>query len=271
MLRNMEYIFSDEMLKLLDHFTSLTEVRIAFFSLGGEELCIGKNRSICGYCRMRRRASVFNNACLADDQRGRDASLEKPGVHFYQCHAGLCEAVMPVMVGEVPIGYAMIGQFRLAGAPGEARSDREQQALAKLPEFSREKVDDLLSMFEVLIHHIANHALVGRRDFDLLNPLIERMCSDPSEGLSLGEAARFVGLSASRLSHLFTSMMGISFKRFQMVQRLELAERLMKAHPGWRMARIAEACGFEDPLYFSRAYKKLRGIPPTAFAHRIQA
>ena len=37
MKRAMEYIFTDEMLKLLDHFTSLTEVRIAFFSLDGEE------------------------------------------------------------------------------------------------------------------------------------------------------------------------------------------------------------------------------------------
>ena len=29
------------------------------------------------------------------------------------------------------------------------------------------------------------------------------------------------------------------------------------------MAHIAEECGFEDPLYFSRAYKKHRGVPPS--------
>ena len=262
----MEYIFSEEMLKLLDHFTSLTEVRIAFFSLDGEELCIGKDRSICSFCALRRRAAVFNRSCLTDDQAGREASLEKGGVHFYQCHAGLCEAVVPVRVGEVPIGYAMIGQFRLAGHRADARNDREFQALEKLPEFSREKVADLLSMFEVLIHHIANQSLVGKRDFDLLGPLVERMRSDPAEKLTLAGASAIAGLSTSRLSHLFTSMMGISFKRFQMFQRLELADRLMKAHPDWRMARIAEQCGFEDPLYFSRAYKKHRGIPPSVAA-----
>jgi AraC-like DNA-binding protein/ligand-binding sensor protein len=265
MFRNMEYVFSDEMLKLLDHFTSLTEVRIAFFSLDGKELCIGKNRSICGYCAMRRRSKAFHSACLADDELGRRTSLDRGGVHFYRCHAGLCEAVMPVRVGNVPIGYAMIGQFRLAGTRADAQSGTHRQALAKLPEFTPEKVDDLLSMFEVLIHHIANHALVGRRDFDLLNPLIDRMRSDPAEVLSLPEAARFVGLSPSRLSHLFTAMMGISFKRYQMAQRIERAERLMRSHPEWRMGRIAEACGFEDPLYFSRAYRKHRGRPPSEF------
>ena len=263
MKQNMEYIFSDEMLKLLDHFTSLTEVRIAFFSLDGEELCIGKDRSICGFCAMRRRAAAFNEACLSDDQSGREQSLEKSGVHFYQCHAGLCEAVVPVRVGEVPIGYAMIGQFRLAGHQADARNARERTALGKLPEFTHEKADDLLSMFGVLIHHIANHALVGKRDFDLLGPLVERMRSNPAEKLALGGAAKMVGLSSSRLSHLFTSMMGVSFKRFQLNQRLDLADRLMKTHPDWRMARIAESCGFEDPLYFSRAYKKHRGIPPS--------
>ncbi len=268
MIGNMEYIFSREMLNLLDHFTSLTEVRIAFFSMDGEELCIGKNRSICGYCAMRRRAGAFNAACLADDDGGRKASLEKGGVHFYQCHAGLCEAVVPVLVGGVPIGYAMIGQFRLAGNKVEIRNPREQAAVEQLPEFTREKVDDLLSMFEVLIHHIANHALVGRRDFDQLNPLIERMRTDPAEVLTLSGAARFVGLSPSRLSHLFSSMMGIGFKRYQLFQRLELADRLMQAHPDWRMGRIAASCGFEDPLYFSRAYKKHRGVAPSSFARR---
>lgn len=259
----MEYIFTDKMLNLLDHFTSLTEVRIAFFSLDGEELCIGKDRSICGYCSMRRKAKAFNTACLSDDQNGREASLVKGAVHFYQCHAGLCEAVVPVRAGEMPIGYAMIGQFRLAGAVADVRSEREQTALEKLPLFTREKVDDLLSMFEVLILHITHQSLVGRRDFDLLGPLVERIRKDPAEGLSLAAAARFVGLSASRLSHLFTAMMGINFKRFQLTQRLDLADRLMKSNPDWRMTRIAESCGFEDPLYFSRVYKKHRGIPPS--------
>ncbi|MDF7825184.1 PocR ligand-binding domain-containing protein [Pontiellaceae bacterium B12227] len=259
----MEYIFSPEMLKLLGHFTSLTGVRIAFFSQAGEEMCIGKDRSICSYCSMRRREQGFNKACLANDQQGRAAALEKNGVHFYQCHAGLCEAVMPIRVGQAPIGYVMIGQFRLSGAKESARNRHETAALKKMPVFSREKVDDLLSMFEVLIHHIANHALVGRRDYDLLNPLVERMRSDPAESLTLAEAARVVGLSPSRLSHLFTTMMGTNFKRYQMNRRLELADRLMKANPDWRMARIAEKSGFDDPLYFSRAYKKHRGIPPS--------
>ncbi|VGO22908.1 PocR ligand-binding domain-containing protein [Pontiella sulfatireligans] len=263
MQRAMEYIFTDEMLKLLDHFTSLTEVRIAFFSMDGEELCIGKNRSICDFCSMRRRSQAFNAGCLADDQHGREVAQENGGVYFYQCHAGLCEAVVPVYAAEVPIGYAMIGQFRLAGAAEAGRNQRELQALKKLPVFTREKVDDLLSMFEVLIQHIASQSLVGRRDFDLLGPLIERMRARPEELLTLTEAARFVGLSASRLSHLFSAMMGTNFKRFQITQRLDLADRLMKAHPDWRMARIAEACGFEDPLYFSRVYKKHRGVPPS--------
>ncbi len=263
MKKTMEYIFTDEMLKLLDHFTSLTEVRIAFFSLDGEELCIGKNRSISTYCALRRRTKSFNAACLAADEIGRQTALEKNGVHFYQCHAGLCEAVVPVYVGEMPIGYAMIGQFRLAGKAAESRNEKESDALKKLPTFTREKVEDLLSMFEVLIHHIANHALVGRRDFDLLNPLVDRMRSNPAEALTLAEASNIVGLSASRLSHLFTSMMGISFKQFQMAQRLELADRLMKIHPDWPVTKIAGSCGFEDPLYFSRIYKKHRGIPPS--------
>ena len=263
MKKPMEYIFSDEMLKLLDHFTSLTEVRIAFFSLDGEELCIGKNRSICSYCRRRRRTPGFQAACLADDRKGREQALQNSGLYSYQCHAGLCEAIVPVGVGPQLIGCAMIGQFRRAGAMPEPRNESERKALEKLPVFTNQKIDDLLSMFQVLIEHIARQSLVGRRDFDALGPLIERMRRNPKEELSLADAAKSVGLSASRLSHLFPSVLGTGFKQFQLRQRLELADRLMKANPDWRMARIAEECGFSDPLYFSRTYKKVRGVPPS--------
>ena len=266
----MEYIFSDEMLKLFDCFTSLTEVRIAFHSLSGEGLYIGKDRSICSYCSMRRRSQNFRNACLAADRRGRDGALERGGVNFYRCHAGLGEAVVPVFVGNVPIGYVMIGQFRLEGEPAECSNLREAQALEKLPVFSDQKVGELLRMFQLLISHITNQSLVGRRDFDLLEPLVERMRKNPAEVLSLADAAKYVGLSMPRLSHLFTSMMGIGFKRFQRAQRLELADRLMEMHPDWRVSRVAEACGFEDPLYFSRVYKKQRGIPPSKAVQRFR-
>jgi len=263
MQKQMEYLFTDEMLTLLDHFSSLTGVRIAFFSLDGEELCIGQNRSICSYCRQRRRARDFKAACRTDDQTGRAAALERCSVYFYRCHAGLCEAVMTVVTGGRPIGYAMIGQFCLAGELPETRNERERKALEALPVFTRQKIEDLLSMFRVLIEHIAGQSLVGRRDFDLLGPLVERIRANPAEALTLTAAAQFVGLSASRLSHLFTSMMGVSFKRFQLTQRLALADRVMQAHPDWRMTRVADECGFLDPLYFSRVYRKNRGIPPS--------
>ena len=259
----MEYLFTDEMLTLLDHFSSLTGVRIAFFSLDGEELCIGQNRSICRYCRQRRRTHSFKAACMEDDQAGREAALERCGVYFYRCHAGLCEAVMTVVTGARPIGYVMIGQFCLADELPEIRNERERKALEDLPVFTWQKTEDLLSMFRVLIEHIAGQSLVGRRDFDLLGPLVERMRGNPAESLTLTSAAQFVGLSASRLSHLFTSMMGVSFKQFQLTQRLVLADRIMKTHPDWRIGRVAEECGFVDPLYFSRVYRKNRGVPPS--------
>jgi AraC-like DNA-binding protein/ligand-binding sensor protein len=263
MSQNLEYIFTDEMTALLDHFTSLTEVRIAFFSLDGEELCIGKDSGLCGYCALRRRSLRFRDACLADDAAGRQHALETGSVHFYPCHAGLGEAVMPVFMGPAHIGYAMIGQFRLKGNPVAVRTQRQQEAVEQLPEFSRAKVDDLLSMFQVLIQHIANQGLVGRRDYDLLGPLLERMQMNPHERLSLKDAAQVVGLSSSRLSHLFTSTLGISFKQYQIRQRLKLADRLLTTNPDWRITRVAEACGFDDPLYFSRTYKKHRGVSPS--------
>jgi len=170
---------------------------------------------------------------------------------------------MPVLSAGRPIGYAMIGQFCLSGLVPAAHTDRPRAALADLPVFTHRKSEDLLSLFRVLIEHIAAQSLVGRRRFDLLGPLAERMRTHPEEALTLSGAARFVGLSSSRLSHLFTLAMGISFKQFQISCRLARADRLMTLHPDWRIARIAAECGFEDPLYFSRVYRRVRGDSPS--------
>jgi AraC-like DNA-binding protein len=50
--------------------------------------------------------------------------------------------------------------------------------------------------------------------------------------------------------------------------RLRTAKILLK-NPGWNVSRTAYEVGFEDPLYFSRVFKKSVGISPRQYAAQL--
>lgn len=47
--------------------------------------------------------------------------------------------------------------------------------------------------------------------------------------------------------------------------RIEKAKRLLVGHPQLEVKQVAGAVGYEDPLYFSRLFKRETGFNPTAF------
>lgn len=85
-----------------------------------------------------------------------------------------------------------------------------------------------------------------------------------SERLGIETAAVQVGLSPVYFSHLFKAETGKNFTDFVTEYRMNIAkERLLRDDTG--IGEIAEAVGYSDQRYFSRQFKKLTGITPSAY------
>lgn len=76
--------------------------------------------------------------------------------------------------------------------------------------------------------------------------------------------AQLCGLSRSRFLHVFKERMGTSPLHYQLLFRVEKAKELLAAD-SLSVLQVAAMVGFEDPFYFSRAFKKLVGMPPAEF------
>ncbi|HUW41663.1 MAG TPA: response regulator [Rectinemataceae bacterium] len=83
--------------------------------------------------------------------------------------------------------------------------------------------------------------------------------------LSLETAAETVGLSPNRLSRLFVEETGRGFSDFLIQYRIERAKEMLLA-PGASIKLVSAACGYPDPNYFSRLFKKVTGSTPTSFS-----
>ena len=83
--------------------------------------------------------------------------------------------------------------------------------------------------------------------------------------ISLESAAAEIPLSPSRLSRLFVEETGRGFSDFLTEVRIERAKKLL-AEPEASVKAVSAACGYPDPNYFARLFKKVTGYTPSAFA-----
>lgn len=268
----MQLIFHRDVQRLLDDFCALLDIRIAFFSTEGAEVLAGRRRPICRFCKLLRGELNRDAACRRQD-RARLAEAERKGrLVSYRCHAGLNEAVLPVEANGRLLGFVMIGQFRTADRMparlkkawrdlhGDARLTRAFQEVPFLP---RRKLKHVLGLFKALVGLIVAERLVATRGDRVLEPLLNYLREHPGERISLGDAAGMVHRSPSTLAHLFKRRVGRSFRQVQIESRLAHAEKLLRGEPQLSVKEVAYRCGFDDPLYFSRVFRKRRGRPPS--------
>jgi AraC-like DNA-binding protein len=89
-----------------------------------------------------------------------------------------------------------------------------------------------------------------------------------TEDISRETVARLLRCSPSHLSHLFTRLTGHTFKQYILVQRMEVAKRLL-GKTSTRIADVAFEVGYDDPNYFSYAFRRVTGVSPLRYRRRI--
>jgi len=82
--------------------------------------------------------------------------------------------------------------------------------------------------------------------------------------IKIAELAHRLGFNRSYFYSIFKKHMKVSPKQYLLNVRIARACELMK-HTDLNMAEIARSTGFDDPLYFSKAFKKQRKHSPYAY------
>ncbi len=77
-------------------------------------------------------------------------------------------------------------------------------------------------------------------------------------------AARF-GCKPAYLLRLYSRVTGSTPTRDLIRLRIEKAKRLLLGHAHLEVKQVAAAVGYDDPLYFSRLFKRETGLNPSAF------
>lgn len=91
------------------------------------------------------------------------------------------------------------------------------------------------------------------------------MCrARPADRLDVTRMAEAAGLSCHHFSRVFAASEGLSPARYLLRQRVERAAQLLHAEPA-PIKDIAQRCGFADPNYFAKVFRRIYAISPSEF------
>jgi AraC-like DNA-binding protein len=81
---------------------------------------------------------------------------------------------------------------------------------------------------------------------------------------SIVDFSALMGLSSSQVHRRFQKVVGSSPMNWLRRERMNAAKRLL-VQTGTPISEIAGRCGYPDPLHFSREFRRVTGLSPTAF------
>ena len=164
--------------------------------------------------------------------------------------------------------------FRLAGLFAAAYADfarrgilfnRRAAQLSDVADLATSQTGAALSMAcRARFPELSQAASSGPRRSKAVVVALEFIQEHFSEPLSLDVAASAAGVSAGRLSRLFGDELGVGFSEYLGDLRIARAKELLSA-PGASVKEVSAACGYADPNYFSRLFRKACGVSPTVF------
>ena len=89
------------------------------------------------------------------------------------------------------------------------------------------------------------------------------------EPITVEGLAAYASVSHSSLYRRFVKRFQMSPKRFLLEYRIERACTLL-ATTSCSIQEISNSVGFEDPFYFSRAFKEIKGVSPRQYANNLR-
>ncbi|USD36502.1 helix-turn-helix domain-containing protein [Ferrimonas sp. SCSIO 43195] len=115
-----------------------------------------------------------------------------------------------------------------------------------------------------LNEHYHCPSVMQRHTHDKLRQVLDLIEHTFDRPLTLNQLATEVGISHSRLSHLFRKELGIKFSHYLICRRLEAAPALLHEE-GLTVAAIAYRLSFSTPSHFCRAFKAHFGLTPSEY------
>ena len=218
--------------------------------------------------------------------RKNDLFLTNP-YDIHELHAASPALILSLQVSPAFFAPFFSGIVRLAFSghqlpPETADSARTVLYQLAVTHLKREPMHELLcvSCITQLFHRLlsglpyvsrsSKELLLSGKRAALMSRIMEYIEMHCGEKLLLTEIAERENLNLYYLSHLFRSSFGMSFQEYLSRTRCEQARRQLIL-TDLSLLDICLSCGFSDPKYFNRDFRRQYGCSPRQYRQRLSS
>lgn len=274
------YFNKEDLLVLLRDFYELTGLRTVVFDEWDIDI-LSYPQELPAYCQLIRNTPEGEMDCLLCDQRACQQAQQEKQALIYPCHAGLIEAITPIKVDNVTVGYLLLSHI-VQGSDENAEWQQVQHlcagygiqpdalysAYCELPRTPYPRLRaacDLLSLSAQAICQMHMARLVHGTPAEKLNRFLTEHLH---EDLSSERICSAMGLGRTALYRLAKQTYGCGVKEYLRTLRIRGAAELLVT-TDLTNSEICLQVGISDYNYFFRVFRAQTGVTPQAYRHRF--
>jgi AraC-like DNA-binding protein len=109
-----------------------------------------------------------------------------------------------------------------------------------------------------------SQSAMWKADEASIRRVVDHILANLDARLSVADLADVAGFSRAYFTRMFTASEGVPPAEFVLRERMRRAARLLATHT-MPVKEISAACGFDDPNYFAKVFRRAFGTSPTTF------
>ena len=279
----MNTLFDEERLRaLIANLNFLTGLPANILDPKGRDINLFKGHP--PFCRMMNDLPEGHRRCVACDQCKIRRYTADRGFQFYRCHAGVCEAIMPLFDKKRPLAYLAFGCY-LDETPIEeqweySRSlldwypggpDALKDAFFQFRQYSQKEIQAYSEILEALSSYIQIQGMILSTEQTDLQRLDLYLEQHYMEHLSLASISRELHMGRTKLCTLAKQLSGGRTLSYLIAQRRITAAKKLLLQTSLPISEVGEAVGVSDYNYFSKVFRSVAGMTPSAFRKQGQS
>ncbi len=273
---------SEKLLRLITNLQTFTGISTSVYDASGKGVQLGGEH--CAFCRLMNASAQGHARCEASDAQAVRRCAAMRSVYSYRCHAGVNEVVLPIYDSGVPIAYLAFGQL-LDSAPvkqqweaaqrslGWYEGDMEQlkEAFFQMRQLSRPEMNAYGEILEALALYIRQEGMIRSAEYTDLQKLELYLDEHYMEPLSLGRISSDLHVGTTKLCALAKKLSGGSTLTRIIAERRVAAAKELLTKTDAPVAAVAEKVGFSDYNYFTKIFRSVTGMTPSAYRKENRA
>lgn len=263
--------------ELLQDFYNLTKIRITVFNDRFEEL-VAYPEEIAPFCRALRSDADAEKQCRLCDKDACIIASSRHSTYIYRCHAGLTEAISPIYLGNILIGYLFFGHVfsypdhetgwkEIKRRCGAYQVDLSllKAACLESPVIPNEYILSSSHILHAVASYLCMERMVVLKQQNLPMLIDGYIQAHLTENIDARRLCEEFQIGRTHLYNIAKQNYGMGIAEYIRKQRIEQAKMLLIEEPEKRIGEISDICGFSDYNYFITMFKRMTKKSPRQY------